>query len=76
MISGAGPVLVTSTVLRVLAPTALEPKSWVAGTVKVVTGAGATPVPVSVTSEGDPGALWAMLSVADFAPAVVGRTPR
>ena len=38
----------------------------------VAAGADAEPVPLRVTAEGEPAALWAMLTEADFAPALVG----
>ncbi len=48
-----------------------EPKASEAG-VTAASGPGRTPVPLSVTSEGDAAALCAMLSVADAGPAAVG----
>lgn len=70
MMSGLVPVFVTVMVLVVFVLILLAPNAKLAGVENVVRRV--TPVPLNETMLGEPAALWAMLTVADFAPAVVG----
>ena len=67
IISGVAPLFVTKTVLVPMMLIRLIPKATLAAVAVV-----AMPVPLTLTTEGEPTALWTMLIVAACAPAEVG----
>lgn len=75
MMSGAVPVFLTTMFLGTVRPTRtpLSPPKFVSAVVAVVAVADAAiPVPVAVTLKSDPSALWKILILIVFRPAVMG----